>query len=391
MEQERLYERYRELQQYVGWSDEDAVRVVSAWPVIEPHLGELIDDFYDEIDRHPNARKVITGGAEQIARLKKTLRGWVQELFSGRYDSDYAMRRWRVGRRHVDIGLDQIYTNVALSRLRHNMRAVLRRDWPGPVPDLIRVLNSLDRLIDLDLAIIESAYQEEHLERRRQTERLVTIGQVAGGVAHELRNPLNVVKTSVYYLRHARNPTPEKIAEHLERIERQVQVADRVISALNDFVKLPLPEFRRVALEPLLRGVLDETMLPESIRVALNIAPNAAAVLGDERQLGIVFSNLIRNARDAMPEGGELTITAERRQDEVTVAVRDTGRGIKKEDLARVTEPLFSTKARGIGLGLAITRAILEKHGAQMFVESEEGRGATFLVRLTASDGGEAT
>jgi signal transduction histidine kinase len=386
METPRLFDRYRELQQYVGWSDEDAVRIAAAWPLIEPHLPELVNDFYEEIERHPEASKVITGGAAQVERLKLTLCGWLRELFSGRYDDDYAMRRWKVGWRHVEIGLDQVYTNVALSRLRNNLRRILRRDWRGDVEPLIQLLNSLDRLIDLDLAIIEDAYQTEHAQRLRQVERLATIGQVAGGVAHELRNPLNVVKTSVYYLRNAKNASDAKKSEHLERIERQVHAADRVISALNDFAKLPVPEFRPVALEPLLRESVEQTVLPDNIDVTYDLVPAASHALGDERQLAIVFGNLIRNARDAMPQGGRLALTARLFDRDVAVTVTDTGHGIKKEVLGRIAEPLFSTKARGIGLGLAITRAILDKHGAQLAVVSEEGQGAAFTVRLPAAE-----
>jgi signal transduction histidine kinase len=268
---------------------------------------------------------------------------------------------------------------------------MLRRDWQSSVPELVQTLNALDLLIDLDLAIIEDAYQTEYLARRRQIERLAAIGQVAGGVAHELRNPLNVVKTSVYYLRHAKNPTEEKKTEHLERIERQVLAADRVISALNDFAKLPLPELRPVAIESLLREALEHAMLADNIRVAVDVPSDAQEVLGDERQLSIVFGNLIRNARDAMPDGGELRVTAERRDGDTLVTVADTGHGIKAENLSRISEPLFSTKVRGIGLGLAITRAILDKHGAALAVQSEEGKGTAFTVRLAAPQRVETT
>ena len=91
-----FYERYRRLQRYVGWTDEDAARVGRAARVVEPAFKELIDDFYAAIEREPQAAKVITGGAEQIERLKGTLRRWVAELFSGCYDEQYAARRWQV-------------------------------------------------------------------------------------------------------------------------------------------------------------------------------------------------------------------------------------------------------------------------------------------------------
>lgn len=170
----------------------------------------------------PKRRQIITGGDQQIRRLKATLKGWLQELFSGRYDQDYVERRWRMGRRHVEIGLDQVYANAALSRLRSRILMILEPPYWNAIPtEMLASRLSLNTLIDLDLAIIEDAYQTEYRRRQRVTERLATIGTIAGGVAHELRNPLNVIKTSVYYLLHAKNASPEKVAAHLERIERK--------------------------------------------------------------------------------------------------------------------------------------------------------------------------
>src|SRR5262245_39267748 len=250
MNAEELFRRYQELQQYVGWTDDDARRVQSVADILGPHLTPLIEDFYAEIGRHPDARKVITGGAAQVERLKGTLRAWLRDLLAGPYDRDYVARRWRVGWRHVEIGLDQVYTNVALSRLRRGLLRSLQEKWEGDPRPLFAIRQSLNTLLDLDLAIIEDAYQAEYTARQQRSERLAAIGQVAGGVAHELRNPLNVVKTSVYYLLNARNPTPEKKAEHLRRIERHVGVADGVITTLSNFARMPVPDLRPFTLGP---------------------------------------------------------------------------------------------------------------------------------------------
>jgi hypothetical protein len=97
MDADRVYRRYQELQSYVGWTDEAARRVAATAGLLGPYLPALIDDFYAEIERHPDARQVITGGAAQIQRLKGTLLAWLRELLAGRYDADYVARRWRVG------------------------------------------------------------------------------------------------------------------------------------------------------------------------------------------------------------------------------------------------------------------------------------------------------
>jgi signal transduction histidine kinase len=388
MPDQTVFERYQDLQAYVGWTAADADRVSALAHLVESSFVPFVEDFYQEIDRHPDARKVITGGAEQIARLKGTLVIWLKELFAGNYDAAYVRRRSNVGLRHVEIGLEQIYTNAALSRLRKGLLRTISEAWTGTAADLAAAVDSLNRLLDLDLAIIEDAYQTEYERRRRQTDRLATIGQVAGGIAHELRNPLNVIKTSVYYLLNARQSTPEKRAEHLQRIDRQVSTADGVITALNDFARLPIPSLERMSIEGCLRDVLENTPLPKTVEVHIDVPPAVPNLLGDAEQLKIVLGNLVRNARDAMPSGGRLTLSANKIDgDQVEIRVIDTGVGIKPEDLERVMEPLYSTKARGIGLGLAITRAIVEKHQGRLRVTSELGRGTEFVVTLPSAQG----
>jgi signal transduction histidine kinase len=385
MNLEEVYRRYQELQAWIGWSEDAARRVAAVAELLDPHLPALVDDFYDEIQRHPNAVKVITGGQQQIQRLKGTLIQWLRELLGGRYDQDYVTRRWRVGWRHVEIGLEQVYTNVALSRLRKGLVQALQDNWRGELNDLQITIRSLNKLLDLDLAIIEDAYQAEYASRLQRSERLAAIGQVAGGVAHELRNPLNVVKTSVYYLLNARNPTPEKRAEHLQRIEKHVVLADGVITALSNFAKMPVPNLSPFPVGRCVQEALDTNPLPDKVQVTLDCPPSLPPVLADIDQVRIVFANLIRNAREAMPEGGRLSVTACLEDDGVATAVSDTGVGIPPDQLNRVMEPLYSTKARGLGLGLSIARAILEKNKGILRVASEPGRGSTFTVFLKAA------
>jgi len=379
-----VYLRYQELQAWVGWTEESARRVAAMAELLAPHLTARIDDFYDEIGRHPSARKVITGGQAQINRLKGTLIQWLRELLAGRYDRNYVARRWQVGWRHVEIGLEQVYTNVALSRLRLGLMRALHDNWQGDLTGLQNTVRSLNKLLDLDLAIIEDAYQAEYAARLQRSERLAAIGQVAGGVAHELRNPLNVVKTSVYYLLNAKNPSELKKAEHLHRIEKHIVLADGVITALSNFAKLPVPNRTPFAVEQCVREALDTNPLGDNIQLMIDCPPALPPALADNDQVRIVFANLIRNAREAMPQGGRLTVTAQAVDGGLSTTVADTGIGISTEQLSRVMEPLYSTKARGLGLGLSIARAILEKNGGSLRVASEPGKGSIFTVFLQA-------
>src|SRR5208282_5215571 len=357
MRQGSLFERYEELQRYVGWTELDARAIQSIAGRLEGAFHAIVVDFYEEIDRHHEARKVLSGGAAQVERLKISLLGWLSDLCSGNYDADYVQRRWRVGLRHAELGLDQVFCNVAMARVRSGLLDALARGWDREPAELQPAVLALNKLLDLDLAIIEDAYQTERLARQQQIERLAGLGQISAGVAHELRNPLNVIKTSVYFLLTARDPTAEKKAEHFSRIERHVELADGVISALSNFARMSAPQPR-----------------PFSVGACLR-----------EGLIQIVFNNLFRNARESMSGNGRLTITGRSEGPFVEIDVTDTGPGIPPDQIARVMEPFFTTKAHGLGLGLAISRSIVERNQGELRVLSEPGSGSTFLVRLPAA------
>lgn len=383
---DELFERYQDIQRYVGWTQADAERVRAAAPLVELSFPELVDDFYREIAEHEATQKVITGGDTQIQRLKGTLRVWLQQLMTGPYDLAFVERRYRVGYRHVEIGLKQIYVDAAVSRLRNGLLQALRQHWPKEQDDeaLVATMRSVNTLVGLDLAIIQDAYETASNDRLMRAERLAAIGRVAGGVAHELRNPLNVMRTSVYFLRNAKNAVPEKIAEHLQRIERQVAVSDSVISALSEFAKLPLPNLQPLSILDVLKRSVPSDSWPENVELVWDIPADLPHALADEKQMAIVFSNLIRNGCESMPGGGHLTLSARHAREQIEVAVTDSGCGITAEDLPRIREPFRSTKARGIGLGLALSQAILEKNCGKLNVVSEVGHGSTFTVVLMA-------
>ncbi|MEO1616339.1 MAG: PAS domain S-box protein [Planctomycetota bacterium] len=214
-----------------------------------------------------------------------------------------------------------------------------------------------------------------------KSEKLATLGHVSGGIAHEIRNPLNAVRTSVYYLRNAKSPSEEKVAEHLKRIDRQVSLIDNVITALSDIARLPEPATNRCDIPQLLTEAIGSVTLPSRLQIELEVDDGLQAD-ADPNQLSIVFRNLIRNARDATSAGGTIRVSGTVDGKSVLVSVADTGVGIRDEDMKRITEPLYSTKPRGMGLGLAICTAILQKNHGHLSVESLLDEGTTFHVHL---------
>lgn len=171
---DELCASFQMLQAYVGWTEDDARRLKSLKGVAERLLPGLIDDFYAEIQRHPEAMQVLTGGAEQMARLKRTLKQWLRELFAGRYDAEYVTRNWQIGRRHVQIGLPSIYMHAALARLRQGLMIGLQEIWPGEPTDLTDHFPALNRLLDLNLAMIDAGCQIEMLARHQRAAPLET-------------------------------------------------------------------------------------------------------------------------------------------------------------------------------------------------------------------------
>ena len=215
-----------------------------------------------------------------------------------------------------------------------------------------------------------------------RSEKFATLGKVSGGIAHEIRNPLNAVKTSAYYLLNAQEPSSEKIQEHLERIDRQVSLIDNVVTALSDVAKLPESHLQPLDAAVILRSVARAVEMPENIQVQLSFPPDLPLVLADENQIVIAFKNLVRNARDAMLNGGLLEIAATVQADSVLFHFSDNGCGISPEHLEKIFEPLFTTKARGMGLGLSISKVIVEKSQGKLSIESTLEKGSRFTIAL---------
>ena len=237
---------------------------------------------------------------------------------------------------------------------------------------------NLERLVEVRTRELEDA--QEKLVR---TEKLAAIGQLAGGVGHELRNPLAAIKTSAYFLKmKLGNTAEEKVVKHLDMLENQVDACDKIINDLLDFSRPGRSNIGEVDINQVVQELVKTIGAPENVEVSTSLAADPAKVMADSGQLERVFSNLISNAIQAMPGGGRLSLSTSRNGGFVKVKVADTGVGIPPENLDKVFEPLFTTRAKGTGLGLAIARALAERQGGIIEVESQVGKGTTFTVRL---------
>ena len=233
-------------------------------------------------------------------------------------------------------------------------------------------------------------------------EKLAVLGQLAGGVAHELRNPLAVMNNAIYYLTSINTDADETTREYLELISSEIGNAEAIVSDLLDFSRTRSLEREQVTAAELVVRVLEKHPPPEKVKVTTGIPPELPPLFVDPRQIGQVLENLVANAYQAMAAGGQVTITAELMEADpirdpksipeeyashstgqaICIRITDTGCGISKENMEKIFEPLFTTRARGIGLGLAIVKNLAELNSGSIKVQSEAGKGSTFTIAL---------
>lgn len=220
---------------------------------------------------------------------------------------------------------------------------------------------------------------QEELVRK---EKLATLGQLAGSVGHELRNPLGVITNAIYFLKMMLAGGDETVTEYLEIINSETHKAEKIVSDLLNFSRKRSADRQPALAEDLVQTTLAAVPPPENVSVQTQIAENLPAVLVDVQQMEQVLTNLLTNAYQAIPGEGQVTISARASDGSVVVDVADTGSGISAENMKKIFEPLFTTKARGIGLGLVVTKNLVEANGGKISVQSVENQGTTFTITL---------
>jgi signal transduction histidine kinase len=222
---------------------------------------------------------------------------------------------------------------------------------------------------------------QEELVRK---EKLALLGQVADNVGHELRNPLGVMNNAVYYLQTVLIDADETTKEYLGIIKDEISDAERIVSDLLDAVRTKPPHPEMFGVAELIQQTLRKCAVPSSVAVKLDIPENISPVYVDPIHMHQVLWNLIANALEAMPDGGELEIKADAdpAAKTVTVSINDNGGGIAPEHMVRLFQPMFTTKARRVGLGLVVVKNLTQVNGGSVGVESEAGKGSVFSVTL---------
>lgn len=339
-----------------------------------------------------------------LNRAFTDLVGHSRQAMLGKTDEDFfppdeAAFFRRMDQRVFEIGEPQMIEEEALTdstggrRFIRTVKSPLT-DASGQVTHLVGVIVDMSEVKAAE-AKLRSANEEleRAVEERTRAlrdmqqallrkERLTVLGQLAGGLAHQIRNPLAAMQTATAVLRRRLGEhTDEDVHQALNVIREEVWEANRIITDLIDYARVKPPSRSDVSVERLLAAALEATSPPPRVVLQWDLAPGLV-VRVDERQTCDALGNVVRNAFEAMPQGGTLTISAHEERGDALIALEDTGPGLTRDSIQHLFEPLVTSKPLGLGLGLSTARALVENQGGTIRCATHRGVGARFEVRL---------
>ena len=355
----------REVTQLMHWSsdpaDDETIHAIPLNGQDDKILGILLIGSsrgpYVEVKRHIQSAAMLVGGAGILLAI--LLSSWAAARFTRPVEElASAAREVAAGNLHAQVDVTST----------------------DEIGDLAEAFNRMTR----DLL--------EQKERLVQTERVAAWRELARRLAHELKNPLFPLQLTVENLVRAREQSPEMFEEifreSAETLLAEIGNLKQIISRFSEFSKMPQPQLQPVIVNDVVRGVARlfqsqlESRSGAGITCKVEMASNMEPVAADAELLHRALSNLVLNAMDAMPQGGTLTLRTREGKDRVYVEVADTGVGLTPEECERLFTPYYTGKQHGTGLGLAIVQSVISDHGGTINVESQPGKGTTFLVEL---------
>jgi signal transduction histidine kinase len=224
-------------------------------------------------------------------------------------------------------------------------------------------------------------------EKLKTAERLAAIGETAGMVGHDIRNPLQTISGELYLAKGEVDSFPEgdakkNLIEGMQIIGEQLGYINKIVADLQDYARTSAPCLEEVDLEKTLKDIMSTVSISQDVQVAVSVKKGFPKLSSDSSYLKRILINLITNAVQAMPAGGKLTVTANWNGKNLVIKVEDTGQGIPEEAKVNIFKPLFTTKSKGQGLGLAVVKKLTTAIGGTITFESAVGKGTCFTVEI---------
>ncbi len=311
------------------------------------------------------------------------------------------------------INLVKVTDRVASGDLEHNVE-ISSRDEIGMLASRFnQMTKGLKRLMDekegvmIELKAVNkelSSINTELLQTNEQlkeaqeqlvrTEKLAAVGTLASGVSHELRNPLGAIKNAVFFLKRklSNKESPDidaRVIQFLDIMDTEIDRSSKIINDLLGFARVTTLSKTPSDIAIVINEAMSRAKMAENVKVSKNLPSNLPMVIIDANKVGQVFINLIENACQAMPDGGELQISTRESKSFIEIEITDSGCGIPEKAIKKIFDPLFTTRPKGIGMGLAVCHGIIEKHHGTIDVKSQEGIGTSILIKLPLGDKSE--
>jgi two-component system sensor histidine kinase HydH len=373
---------WAEIRDSVGFSEEDSALLRSFFPAVEPRLESVADALRARISSHPEAVRVMD--AEALDRTVVGFIDWMRSCLSGPHDRSDIEKRAQLGRMQVRAGLPQRFVVKAINLVRLELRRIADERWDRA--DKRRSLDdAIDRLLDLELAFMLEHYREDSDDRFRGHERLAAIGQIAATIGHDLRNPLSVIESSVYILR--RNAESEHAQKHFDKIDHQIKICDQIITDLLGLARNREPKLLPSAAREVLIEAIEGANVPDAT-VSIDVEPGMCLQI-DPGLIRLALVNLVVNAVQAQDAGkAKVELTARAEGVVAILECADSGPGFDPQILPVAFQPTITNKPDGTGLGLALVKSIVDRHGGTVEAQNRPQGGAIIRIRLP---GGVAT
>ncbi|MYE88029.1 hypothetical protein F4X33_03415, partial [Candidatus Poribacteria bacterium] len=363
---------------FLQFSQQDEEHLKALSEVFAPHIPDIVHSFYQHLQGFEATASLLTD--ELItARLLDAQRHYLERLTEGNYDQQYAAERSQIGHTHNRIGLAPKWYIGTYNLYIHLLIPLICQAYHDEPERAQNAILALMKVLMLDMQLAIDAYIErQQLEAQIiQSERFAAIGQLAARVAHELRNPLSSVELNLDLLADEVADGPEMdVAEAndlLKSIHNEVERLANIVSEYLVFARLPRFEFEHESLNTIIQTFCDfiEPQLEQAqIMFSIELAANLPFTLLDAEQIQCVLHNLLKNAIEAMPSGGEFSIRTSVESSRIVLRISDTGVGIPSRDQKRIFDPFFTTRKGGTGLGLSLVGEIIKHHQGTILCQS---------------------
>ncbi len=360
---------------------------------------EELKTLNDEVKNRNQALAQLNDDLANLNRNVDTAIVIIDKSLKIRLFSPSAQKILNLSPSTIGLPITSIKLSVVVEDLRETISEVISKlsgvtkevqDTQGHYFDLLirPYITQDDRIDGAVLAFVD-------IDDRKKLEKalhLAAIGETAGMVGHDIRNPLQAITGDIYLAKTELASTPESdekrnALESLTEIEKNIDYINKIVADLQDYAKTMDPTAQETNLENLCKELLFGKKIPKNIKVSCNVEKTAKTIMVDNSLLKRILGNLVTNAVQAMPNGGELTIRARQEAGDNVITVQDTGIGIPDKVKPKLFTPFFTTKSKGQGLGLAVVKRMTEALSGTVTFESVEGNGTTFIVRFPPQKG----